>query len=126
VLLSDGAANAGPDPVTISRQARHDRIPIYTVALGTPNGVLSNPNPLAPAVPVPPDPQLMQEIAQVSGAHAFNAQSSDELSSIYKSLGNKLGTVSRKREITVVFAIAGLVLLGAAVAGSVRWSGRVV
>jgi Ca-activated chloride channel family protein len=126
VLLSDGAANAGPDPVTISRQARRDRIPIYTVALGTPNGVLSNPNPLAPAVPVPPDPQLMQEIAQVSGAHAFNAQSSDELSSIYKSLGNKLGTVSRKREITVVFAIAGLVLLGAAVAGSVRWSGRVV
>jgi Ca-activated chloride channel family protein len=126
VLLSDGAANAGPDPVVVSRLARRDRVPIYTVALGTPNGVLTNPNPLAPSVPVPPDPQLMQEIAQVSGARAFNAQSSDALSSIYKTLGNKLGSVSRKREITVVFAIAGLVLLGAAVAGSVRWSGRVV
>jgi Ca-activated chloride channel family protein len=124
VLLSDGAANAGPDPVTIARQAAHDRIPIYTVALGTTSGVLPNPDPFGPPVAVPPDPQLMQQIAQVSGARAFNAQSADQLSSIYKRLGSQLGTVSRKREITVVFAIAGLVLLLGAAAGSVRWSGR--
>ena len=43
VLLSDGAANAGPDPVTVARAAAHDRIPIYTVALGTPSGTLPNP-----------------------------------------------------------------------------------
>jgi Ca-activated chloride channel homolog len=124
VLLSDGAANAGPDPVSVARQAAQDRIPIYTVALGTPGGVLGNAGPFGGAVPVPPDPQLMQEIAQVSGAHAFNAQSADELSSIYKRLGSQLGTVSRQREITFVFAIAGLVALVVAAAGSVRWSGR--
>ncbi len=124
VLLSDGAANAGPDPVAVGRQAARDHIPIYTVALGTANGVLNNPNALAPPQPVPPDPQLMQQVAQVSGARAFNAQSADQLSSIYKRLGSQLGTVSRKREITVVFAIGGLVLLLGAAAGSVRWSGR--
>jgi Ca-activated chloride channel family protein len=124
VLLSDGAANAGPDPVSISREAAHDKIPIYTVALGTPGGVLANPDPLGPPVSVPPDPQLMHQIAQVSGGHAFNAQSADQLSSIYKRLGSQLGTVGRKREITVVFAIAGLVALLGAAAGSVRWSGR--
>jgi Ca-activated chloride channel homolog len=122
VLLSDGAANAGPDPVTVSQQAARDRIPIYTVALGTPGGVLVEP--FGQSVAVPPDPQLMAQIAQVSGARAFNAQSADQLSSIYKRLGTELGTVSRKREITVVFAIAGLVLLVAAAAGSVRSSGR--
>jgi Ca-activated chloride channel homolog len=122
VLLSDGAANAGPDPVSVSRQAGRDRIPIYTVALGTPGGVLAEP--FGQSVAVPPDPQLMQQIAQVSGARAFNAQSADQLSSIYERLGSQLGTVSRKREITVVFAIAGLVLLLSAAAGSVRWSGR--
>jgi Ca-activated chloride channel family protein len=126
VLLSDGAANAGPDPVSVSREAARDHIPIYTVALGTPSGVLANPDPLAPPVAVPPDPQLMRQIAQVSDARAFNAKSADELSSIYKRLGSRLGTVSRKREITVVFAITGLVLLGAAAAGSVRRSGRLV
>ncbi len=124
VLLSDGSANAGPQPVTVARQAGRDRIPIYTVALGTPGGVLNNPDPLGAPLSVPPDPQLMQQIAQVSGARAFNAQSADELSSIYKRLGSQLGTVSRQREITVVFAIAGLVALLGAAAGSVRWSGR--
>ena len=73
------------------RQAARDRIPIYTVALGTPDGVLSNPDPFGAPVPVPPDPQLMQQIAQVSGARAFNAQTADQLSSIYKHLGQPAG-----------------------------------
>jgi Ca-activated chloride channel homolog len=126
VLLSDGAANEGPNPVTVSQQAGRDHIPIYTVALGTPGGTISQDpqDPMAPVTPVPPDPQLMQEIAQVSGARAFNAQSADQLSSIYKRLGSELGTVSRKREITFEFAIAGVVLLVAAAGASVRWSGR--
>lgn len=124
VLLSDGAANAGPDPVGVAKQAAQDHIPIYTVALGTPNGVIQSPDPYQPSVSVPPDPQLMARIAQVSGARAFNAQSSDQLSSIYKHLGSQLSTVSRKREITVVFAVAGLVLLLGSAATSVRSSGR--
>jgi Ca-activated chloride channel family protein len=124
VLLSDGAANAGPDPVAVSRQAKKDKIPIYTVALGTASGVLPNPDPFAPAQPVPPDPELMQAIAQVSGAKAFNAQSADELSSIYKHLGSQLSTVTRKHEITAWFAAAGVVLLIGAAVSSVRWSGR--
>jgi Ca-activated chloride channel family protein len=124
VLLSDGSANAGPDPVAVAWQAARDRIPIYTVALGTPNGTLPNPDPMGAPLSVPPDPQLMQQIAQVSGARAFNAQSADQLSSIYKRLGGQLSTVGRQRDITAVFAIGGLVLLMGAAAGSVRSSGR--
>lgn len=124
VLLSDGAANAGPDPVAVSQQAKKDRIPIYTVALGTDNGVLPNSDPFAPPQPVPPDPQLMQEIAHVSGARAFNAHSADELSSIYKKLGSQLSTVTHKREITAWFAAAGVILLIGAAVSSARWSGR--
>jgi len=124
VLLSDGAANAGPDPVSVGRQAKRDRIPIYTVALGTPGGVLDNASPFGGPVPVPPDPQLMAQIAQVSGGRAFNAQSADQLSSIYRHLGSQLGSVSRKREITAVFALGGLVLLLLGAGVSVRSSGR--
>ena len=124
VLLSDGAANAGPSPLTVAREAKRDRIPIYTVALGTPRGVLSNPDPLAPPVPVPPDPQLMRQVARISGARAFNAKSADELSSIYKSLGHQLGSVERKHDITAVFTIAGALALVAALGMSIRWWGR--
>jgi Ca-activated chloride channel homolog len=124
VLLSDGSANAGPDPVTVARAAGRARIPIYTVALGTPNGVLTSPDPFSPPVAVPPDPQLMAQIAEVSGARAFNAQTAGQLSSIYKHLGSELGSVTRKREITFAFAIGGVVLLVLAGASSARRFGR--
>jgi Ca-activated chloride channel family protein len=124
VLLSDGAANAGEDPATVARQAKADRVPIYTVALGTPGGVLPSPDPLSPPQSVPPDPQLMAQIADLSGGSSFNAQTSDQLGSIYKRLGSELGTVTRNREVTAEFAIGGIILLLFAAAGSIRWSGR--
>jgi Ca-activated chloride channel homolog len=124
VLLSDGAANAGADVSTVAREAARDKIPISTVALGTPNGVLQTGDPFQPSVAVPPDPQLMQQIAELSGGRFFNAQSADQLSSIYKGLADKLGTVTRKREVTVAFAIGGLAFLLLAAATSTRWSAR--
>jgi Ca-activated chloride channel homolog len=124
VLLSDGAANAGLDPATVAQQAAQEKIPIYTVALGSPNGTIPNPDPYAPPIAVSPDPRLMAEIARLSGGRTFNAQSADELSSIYKQLGTKLGSTTRHREITAVFAVGGLVLLLLAAAGSSRWAGR--
>ena len=124
VLLSDGAANAGVDVATVAREASQDKIPIDTVALGTASGVLPSPAPFAPPTAVPPDPQLMQEIAELSGGRSFNAQTADELSTIYKSLGHQLGSKMRKRDVTAVFAIGGLAFLLLGAAGSTRWSGR--
>jgi Ca-activated chloride channel family protein len=66
----------------------------------------------------------MEQIARLSGGRTFNAQSADELSSIYQRLGKQLGTVRRKREVTAEFAAGGLVLLLLGAAGSTRWSGR--
>ncbi|HJS96930.1 MAG TPA: VWA domain-containing protein, partial [Solirubrobacteraceae bacterium] len=124
VLLSDGSANAGVDVSTVAREAARDKIPIDTVALGTPNGTLPSQVPFAPPVAVPPDPELMQQIAELSGGRSFNAQSADQLSSIYKGLADQLGSVTRKREVTVAFAIGGLAFLLLAAATSTRWSGR--
>lgn len=124
VLLSDGAANRGLDVTMVAHEAARDRIPIYTVALGTPDGTLSNPDPFGPPVSVPPDPELMQQIADISHGRSFNAQTADELSSIYKTLGHQLGSVTRKREVTSAFAIGGLVFLVLAGVTSTRWLGR--
>jgi Ca-activated chloride channel family protein len=124
VLLSDGAANAGVDVSTVAREASRDKIPIDTVALGTPNGSLPSPGPFGPSVAVPPDPELMQQIAELSGGRSFNAQTTDQLSSIYKQLADRLGSVTRKREVTVGFAVGGLAFLLLAAATSTRWSAR--
>ncbi len=124
VLVSDGAANAGVNVITAARLAAREKIPIYTVALGTPSGMLLNPEPFGPPLAVPPDPQLMRQIAAVSHGREFDAQSADRLSSIYKGLGARIGSVTRKREVTADFAIGGLVLLLLGAVASTRWSGR--
>jgi Ca-activated chloride channel homolog len=123
VLLSDGAANLGVDPVTVAQQAHAEHVPIYTVALGTPNGVL-NEGLFGPAVPVPPDPQLMDAIARTSGGRAYDAQTEQHLRSIYQTLGRKLSTVKRRRGVSVFFLAAAGVLLLLAALSSVRTAAR--
>ena len=124
VLLSDGAANAGVDALSVARQARQDHIPIYTVALGTPSGVLNSPDPLSGPIPVPPDPELMARLAAASGGRTFNAQNADQLSSIYAHLAGELGSVTRQRDVAVPVAAMGGLLLLAAAAAAVRWGPR--
>jgi Ca-activated chloride channel family protein len=122
VLLSDGAANLGPDPVAVARQSAAYKIPIYTVALGTPGGTIPNPDPLGAPLAVPPDPQLMQQIASASRGRSFTAQSADELNSIYSQLGTHLGSVTRNRDITALFVAGGAVLLLLGLGAAARWS----
>lgn len=125
VLLSDGATTAGRDPVQVAQLAGEARVPIYTVALGTEDATVPNPTLGGPAeIPVPPDPETLQQIADASGGRAFRAQDDQELSSIYEALGSRLGTKPEQREVTAAFAVGGLLLLLAAGAASVRSSGR--
>jgi Ca-activated chloride channel family protein len=118
VLLSDGKQTVGRDAVEVAQEAGQARVPVYTVALGTPDGVVDG------NLRVPPDPEALAEIARASGGQAFEAADGDELTAVYERLGSQLGTREETREITAAFAGAGLLLLGGALAGSVRWFGR--
>jgi Ca-activated chloride channel family protein len=124
ILLSDGKTTVPPDPVPIARTAGQLKIPIYTVALGTRDATVPNPNPFGTPLLVAPDPATLREIARVSGGKAFTAEDSDSLKSIYKTLGSQLGTKQQKKQITASFAIGGLVLLLGAAAASLRFAGR--
>ena len=123
VLLSDGKTTIGRDPVEVAETARRQRIPIYTVSLGTRTATVPNPG-YGPPLAAAPDPETLERIAEVSDGRAFSAEDQDELKAIYKALGSQLGTKKQDREITAGFALVGsALLLGAAVA-SVRWTGR--
>jgi Ca-activated chloride channel family protein len=123
VLLSDGASQTGQDPNTVAQKAKAAGVPIYTVALGTPDGVVQAPD--GQLLQVPPDPDALRQIAGTSGGRAFTAQDSDALDSVYETLGSRIGTKKEKREISAGFAAAGLVLLGGALFTSLRWRARV-
>lgn len=123
VLLSDGTTTTGRDPVAVAHAARERKIPIYTVALGTRDATVPNPG-FGPPLSVPPDPETLRQIAEVSGGRAYSAEDDQQLSQIYEQLGSQLGTRNVKREATAAFALGGLLLLLGAAAASVRWAGR--
>ena len=121
VLLSDGSATDGAAADQVAEEARRLRVPIYTVALGTPDGTIEL---QGRVLRVPPDPEALERIATTSGGQAFEAEDSDQLDAVYDRLGSQIGTKPEKREITSTFAGAGLLLLGLALASSLRLGGR--
>jgi Ca-activated chloride channel homolog len=122
VLLSDGETTRGRDPVQVAREARAQKVPIYTVALGTSAATI--PDGRGGYLPVPPDPETMAEIAAASGGESFGVDEADELDSIYERLGSQIATRPDKREITAGFAAGGMALLLAACALGLRAGGR--
>jgi Ca-activated chloride channel family protein len=125
ILLSDGKTTTGRDPLEVAQRAKAARVPIYTVALGSEDATIPNPSsPLGPSIPVPPDPETLAQIAEVSGGRAFTTADAGELQSIYRSLGSRLASKKTHKEITATFAIVGLVLLVGAGLASLRLAGR--
>jgi Ca-activated chloride channel family protein len=128
VLLSDGASTTGRDAIAAARDAGEKKIPVYTVALGTPSGTITvrKRDGTTETKPVPPDPQALAQIAEASGGKTFTAQTADGLSQVYERLGSQLGHKQVKRQITREFAGGGLLLLLGATAMSLGWFGRLV
>jgi Ca-activated chloride channel homolog len=126
LLLSDGANSAGGDPFVQAERARELRVPVYTIALGTANGVLRQPNAFGGTriQPVPPDPDTLARIAETTNGRFFEAPTSDNLNAVYDSLGSRIGFRLEEREVTVAFTAAGLLLLAAAGALRARRGAR--
>jgi Ca-activated chloride channel homolog len=122
LLLSDGKTTTGRDPIPVARRARRLGVPIHTVALGTRGAVITTPD--GSLLPVPPDPETMRRIAELSGGRAFEVDDAGELGGLYEDLGSRVATETEKREITVAFAAGGILLLVAAAALGVRATAR--
>jgi Ca-activated chloride channel family protein len=113
LLLSDGANSVGQDPMIQAERAGQLGVPVYTIALGTPSGVLRRPSPFGGSQfqPVPPDPESLARIADTTDGRFFEAPSSRNLNAVYENLGSRIGFRIEQREVTVAFAAAGLLLL---------------
>ena len=122
VLLSDGETTTGRDPIEVARAARQLDIPIHTFALGTRGAVIQTPD--GALIPVPPDPETMREIAELSGGRSFQVEDADDLAGLYSDLGSRVATEKEEREITAAFAGGGALLLLAATALGLRGAAR--
>ncbi len=126
VLMSDGAGNTGIDPIDAAAQAKDQGIPIFTIALGTADGVAEvrdNAGRLR-RVAVPPDPDTLKQVAATTGAQFFDAPSADQLQAVYKGLGQKIGSDTESRDVSVAFVGAGVAFVVVAGALSLAWFSR--
>lgn len=118
VVLSDGATTVGIPPAVAAQDAKEAGVPVYTVALGTEDGVLSN------GQPVPPDPTGLREIADITGGQAYESTDAESVSAVYEKLGSLVGTESVRSEVTAWPAGIAVILLILAGAAAWRFSPR--
>lgn len=128
LLLSDGANTAGfLEPVEAAGRAAEQRVPVYTVALGTASGEVEVPDRAGGArtIAVPPDPETLAQIAETTGGRFFEAPDAEALSAVYDEIGSRVGSESEERELTALFAAAGTLLLLAGATLSAVWFNRI-
>jgi Ca-activated chloride channel family protein len=128
LLISDGAAMGGrTSPQTAAQRARSLHVPVYTVVVGTPNGVVERTltGGYREIIHVPPSTDTLAQLAQTTGGRFFTATNDRRLRDVYERLGSRLGHRKESREITDVFAggSAALLLVGGVL--SALWFRRV-
>jgi Ca-activated chloride channel homolog len=117
LLLSDGSNTQGVDPSTATAIAKRVGVPIYTIALGTPDGVvdLQALGQGVGTIPVPPDPEALKSIARETGGEAYSAFDDATLKKVYGRIGTRVSATKQQKEVTFLVAgAAALLLLGAA------------
>ena len=128
LFLSDGAQTRGDlQPLQGAQKAREARIPVYTIALGTPGGTITRDFGgfgFSRTIPVPPDPETLRQIAIRTGGRFFAAQSNEALRSAYRQLGSSLGRRPGHNEVTSDFLAGAAALVAAAALLSLLWSPR--
>jgi Ca-activated chloride channel family protein len=126
VLLSDGFNSVGlVDPIDAANQALGANIPVYTVALGTPQGFVDiEQDGVVRRVQVPPDEETLEAIAEITGGRFFKAPSAGELEEVYEDLGSRIGFDEEPKEQTVWFAMVAAALILVAGGLSIAWFNR--
>jgi Ca-activated chloride channel family protein len=107
VLISDGARTVGRSQVSAATAAKAQGVPIYTVALGTPVGTITNGG---QTVPVPVEIGQLQQIARISGGRSYVASSPKDLVNAYKDVDGRLVYTKVRQDATSEY-IGYLVLL---------------
>ena len=122
VLMSDGQTTTGRPEEPAAREAERRGVKVSTVAFGTDDGsVVVDFLP----IPVPVDREALRDIAETTGGKVFEAESAEEIVSVFEDIGEGVGTRTEPREITDGLALAALLMAVAAAAGSLAWFSRI-
>jgi Ca-activated chloride channel family protein len=124
ILLTDGATNAGYDPIEAARIASNYGVRVYTVGFGTAKGNIVGFGGFSMRAQL--DEDSLKKIADITRGRYFHAASGADLQAIYGNLGRQLVVETKQMEITAFFAAAAALLMVAAAGLSLLWFGRLL
>ncbi|MCA0201800.1 MAG: VWA domain-containing protein [Proteobacteria bacterium] len=124
ILLTDGQATTGPDPVETARMAADRGVRIFTVGLGTKSGEIVGWGGRSMRVQL--DEETLQTIADLTRGKYFFAGSGTDLKEVYKTLNTQFVMERKETEITSFFAAAAALFAIAAAGLSLLWYNRIL
>lgn len=124
VLLTDGQATAGPDPIEAARMASERGVRVFTVGVGTIGGEILRAEGWSMRVRL--DEEALKTIASTTKAEYFYAGSATDLTRIYNALTARLVFEKKATEVTALFAAAAAVVALASGLLSMLWFNRIL
>jgi len=121
-VLSDGGQTTGRvSPEQAAVKARQARIPVVSILVGTPDGVVQQKlkGGFTERIQVPAQPQALEALAQGSGGRFTGGAAAVDVKGTYDELGSRTGKREKTIEISAVAAGGGLafVLAGGLLSG---------
>jgi len=123
VLLSDGYRTAGRPIEQAASAAATAKVPVSTIAFGTDTGTV---NIGGETQRVPVDRPSLQELAELTHGHFYEAASLTQLKQVYQDMGSSIGFKIAPREITQWYVGAALLFAFAAAGMALVWTSRLV
>jgi len=125
VLLSDGQSNVGPDPLKAAEIASDYGVRIYTVGIGTTEGVTVSAEGWNMRVRL--DEEALKKIADVTSAEYFPAADAATLKKVYQRLSTKLSFERQQpTEVTAVLVLLGATFALCGALLSLWWFSRIL
>ncbi len=121
IVLSDGDTTAGRPNAIGVRAAQEAGIAVSTISFGTAEGLIQFQGQI---VPVPSNGRALDRIADDTGGRFYDAESAEQLTEIFETLGVAVGFTTEDVEIVIPFVVAALILGTAASITSLAWFSR--
>jgi Ca-activated chloride channel family protein len=124
ILLTDGQATTGPDPIEAAQMAAERGVRVFTVGIGTTSGEILGEEGWSMRVRL--DEASLKKIASVTNAEYFYAGTATDLTKIYKTLNSRFVMEKKATEITALFSAMAAVFAIFSGLLSMLWFNRVL
>jgi Ca-activated chloride channel family protein len=125
VLISDGQSNMGPDVLKMAQLAADHGVRVYTVGVGTPEGVVLKAQGVSMRVKL--DETALKKIAEITLADYYRATNASDLKKVYAALATTIRLEKHQStEVTALFLALGALLILLAGFLSLRSDARVL